>query len=100
MPPQLLRALLALVPTSLLFTASIISLFRAKSFSGLLQVAGAGCLFAVVLTHFAEAVHMFSSLGWGQEHSAGHYLNLCSAALGLTLFPLGYLLQALTRTRA
>jgi hypothetical protein len=40
---------------------------------------------------------------WGDEHSIGHYLDIASAGLGLTLFPLGYLLDVLTkqkRTRA
>ncbi len=32
---------------------------------------------------------------WGHENSVGHYLDLSSAVLGLTLFPLGYLFQAL-----
>ena len=31
----------------------------------------------------------------GLEHSAGHYLDLWSAVLGLTLFPVGYLFHAL-----
>lgn len=29
------------------------------------------------------------------EHSVGHYLDLWGAVLGLTLFPIGYLLHAL-----
>jgi hypothetical protein len=32
---------------------------------------------------------------WGSPHSVGHYLNLSSAVLGVVLFLLGYLLQAL-----
>jgi len=34
-------------------------------------------------------------MGWGLERSAGHYLDLGSAVLGLTSFPLGYLLHTL-----
>jgi hypothetical protein len=34
---------------------------------------------------------------WGLEHSLGHYLDFWSAVLGLTLFPIGYLLHALTK---
>ena len=46
----------------------------------------------VVLTHLCEALHLFPWMRWGSEHSIGHYLDLWSAVLGLTLFPIGYLL--------
>ena len=45
----------------------------------------------VVLTHVAETLHVFPWMHWGVEQSVGHYLDLGSAVLGLTLFPLGYL---------
>ena len=45
----------------------------------------------VVITH-----DLFAWMRWGDEHSAGHYLDLVSAVLGGTLFPVGYLLHALT----
>ena len=54
---------------------------------------GAGCLVVVVLTHLREALHLLPWMHWGLEHSAGHYLDLGSAVLGLTLFPIGYLLR-------
>jgi len=50
---------------------------------------------AVVLTHVCEALGVFPGMGWGQEHSIGHYLDFGSAVLGGTLFPIGYLLQSL-----
>lgn len=62
----------------------------------LLQLVGAGCLTLVVLTHVAEALHLFPWMHWGMEHSVGHYLDLFSAIFGLMLFPLGYLLHAFT----
>jgi len=34
---------------------------------------------------------------WGAEHSAGHYLDLSSAVLGLTLFPAVYLIRLVTK---
>jgi hypothetical protein len=43
-------------------------------------------------SHVSEALHLFP--GWGLERSAGHYLDLSSAVVGLTLFPLGYFLQS------
>jgi hypothetical protein len=52
----------------------------------------------VVLTHIAEALHLFPFMGWGDAHSAGHFLDLTSAVLGVTLLPLGYLLQVRGKT--
>jgi hypothetical protein len=49
----------------------------------------------IVVVHLAEAVHLFPAMGWGKEHSAGHYTDFLSAVLGLTLFSVGYLLRAL-----
>jgi hypothetical protein len=54
----------------------------------------------VVLTHFCEALHLFRGMGWGAEHSVGHYLDFGSAVLAVTLFPLGYLLHALSKRHA
>jgi hypothetical protein len=60
-------------------------------------VTESGFLVVVVLAHISEALHLFPWMHWGLEHSAGHYLDFSSAVLALTLFPLGYLLYALTK---
>lgn len=60
-----------------------------------MQLFGAGCLTIVVLTHICEAIHLFPSMNWGLENSAGHYIDLAGAIGGLTLFPVGYVLHAL-----
>ncbi len=91
-----LKALVALLPAGMLFSGSVVLFFRGKSLCSLLQLAGAASLVVVVLTHVAEALHLFPWMRWGLEHSLGHYLDLSSAVLGLTLFPIGYLLHALT----
>jgi hypothetical protein len=52
----------------------------------------------VVLAHICESLHFFPAMHWGEEHGIGHYIDLASAVLGLTLFPIGYLLYALTET--
>jgi hypothetical protein len=52
-----------------------------------------------MLTHVAEAFHLFSVMGWGQPTSAGHYVDLISAILGCTLLPLGLLGNAFTRRK-
>jgi len=49
----------------------------------------------VVLSHVAEALQWFLWMRWGDVQSVGHYLDLSSAVLGVGVFPLGYLLQAL-----
>jgi hypothetical protein len=67
--------------------------------SSLLQLVGAGALVLVVLAHIAEAVHLIPWMCWGSGDGADHYLDLVSATLGLTLFPLGYLLHAVSKGR-
>jgi len=94
------KALSALVPVGLLLMGAVILFSKRKTSGSLLQIAGAGCLLVVVLTHVCEAGHLFPSVHWGEERSAGHYLDLATAALGLALFPAGYLLDALQRSRS
>jgi hypothetical protein len=95
-----LKALIALVPACVLFSGSIVLFLKRKTVGSFLQLFGAGCLVVVVLTHVFEALHLFPWKRWGFEDSVGHYLTFWSAALGLTLFPVGYLLHALTTRRA
>jgi len=49
----------------------------------------------VVFTHLCEALGLFPAMRWGDDDSLGHYIDLGSAALAVTLFPLGYLLHAM-----
>ena len=93
----LLKALVALVPTSVLFSGSSVLLLRRKTVDSLLQLLGAGCLVLVALIHVCEAFHLFPWMHWGSEHSVGHYLDFTGAILGLTLFPIGYFLQAISQ---
>ena len=55
----LVKAMTALVPTLLLVSASGYLFFRGRNTSSMLQLVGAGCLTLVVLTHIAEALHLF-----------------------------------------
>jgi len=91
-------ALLALVLVCMLFAGSAVLFVRAKTVTSFLQLLGAGCLVIVVLTHLSEALHLFPWMNWGRPHSIGHYLDFWSALLGLTLFPIGYLLHTLTKS--
>lgn len=62
---------------------------------------GAACLLVVLLTHVCEAHHLLPFMGWGLRHSSGHYLDLDSALLGLTLIPVGFLIRiVVNRVRA
>jgi hypothetical protein len=60
---------------------------------------GLACLLTVVLTHIAEAFHIFPAMGWGLPNSIGHYLDLVSAILGGALLLLGFVFDALTRRK-
>lgn len=81
----------------MLFSGWVVLSLRRKTGCNFLQLLGAGCLVVVVLTHASEALHLFPWMHFGLEHSLGHYLDFGSAVLGLTLFPLGYLVHALTK---
>ena len=100
MKTTILKALVASVPAVMLFSGSVVFFRRAKTMWSFLQLLGAGCLVVVVFTHVSEALHLFPWMHWGFEHNVGHYLDFWSAVLGLTLFPIGYLLHALTKGQA
>ena len=95
MNATLLKALLAFVPGTMLLAGSIALFRKMRSAGSLLQLAGAGGIMLVILAHICEALQLFSWMGWGLENSPGHYLDLAGALLGLTLFPIGYLLYAI-----
>jgi hypothetical protein len=95
MNATLLRGLVALVPACVLLSGSTILFVKARNVGSFLQLLGAGCLMVVVFCHIFEGLHLFPRINWGFEQSVGHYIDLWSAILGLTLFPVGYLLHAL-----
>lgn len=91
------KALAALIPTAPLIVGAGIVFSKAKSLASALQLMGATALVIVVLAHVCEALSIFPWMHWGSEGSAGHYLDATSAVLGLTLFPAGYVLDAISR---
>ena len=95
MNDTLIKSLFALVPTSLLFAVSAVFFWKQRRAGSFLQLVGAGSLVIVVLTHFFEALGLFPSMGWGHQHSIGHYLDFWSAILGVVLVPAGYVLRRL-----
>jgi hypothetical protein len=60
---------------------------------------GTGFVAVVVLTHVAEALHIFPWMGWGLPNSPGHYLDLVSAIAGPILLTMGYLSRRFARRR-
>ena len=89
------KVLLAIgIPVTLLLVGSAVLFLPGRSVSSLLQLLGAGGMMLVFLAHVAEAFHLLPAMNWGLEHSPGHYLDLASAVMGGTLFPVGYLLHA------
>jgi hypothetical protein len=74
-----------------MFSVSVVSFFGGKTIWSFLQLIGAGCLLVVGLCHVCEAVYLFPWMRWGLQDSVGHYLDLYSCVLGLTLFPAGYI---------
>jgi hypothetical protein len=93
----LVKAMAASVPACLLFSGSVVLFVRVRTPWCFLQLIGAGCLLLVVLTHICEAFGLFQLMHWGLEHSPGHYVDFWSAAVAVTCFPLGYLLDTLKR---
>jgi hypothetical protein len=65
----------------------------------LLLLIGTGFVAVVVLTHVAEALHIFPWMGWGLRNSPGHYLDLVSAIAGPILLTVGYLSRRFARRR-
>jgi hypothetical protein len=97
---ETVKSTIALVPVSLLLYGSVVLFRTTQSGWVFLQLIGSAFLVIVVLTHICEALSIFHWLGWGLEDSIGHYIDLGSALLGLTLFPIGYCLYALTTRKA
>ena len=87
--------IIGLVPALLLLSGSALLFFKTKTEPTLLQLLGTGCLMVVVIAHVCEAFGLFPWMGWGRPDSAGHYLDLVSAVIALTLFPVGFVWHAL-----
>jgi hypothetical protein len=98
MTATLLRSLIAFIPAVMLLFGAALLFRKGRRASSLLQLLGAVSFLLVIFAHICEALQWFPAMGWGQEHTVGHYLDLASATLGATLFPLGYLLHAYERT--
>jgi ABC-type glycerol-3-phosphate transport system permease component len=77
---------------STLFVGSVVAFARERNRWRSVQLLGSFCLIVVVLSHVAEAFQLLPGMGWGLPNTRGHYLDLCTAIIGLILLPLGYVL--------
>jgi hypothetical protein len=92
--PTLTKALIALLPTGILLAGSTVMCLRERRPWSVLQLLGAAGMVIVAFSHVCEAVQILPWMRWGQGNSVGHYLDLFGAIIGVTLFPLGFLLHA------
>ena len=95
----LFKALAVLVPVSVLCIVSATAFAKERTLRSAIQLLGASCLMIVVLAHVCEALGLFQWMRWGDPHSLGHYVDLVSIILGLTLLPLGDGLRVLIARR-
>ena len=100
MSATLLKSLIAFIPAVMVLFGATLLFRKDRRASSLLQLLGAVSFLLVIFAHISEALQWFPAMGWGQEHSVGHYLDLAGVSLGATLFPLGYLLHARERRTA
>lgn len=96
---MLIRALVALAIGVALLVWSLRRLRRFASIGTLLQVIGAAGMLGVAGAHLCERFRLLAGMGWGEPHSTGHYLDLVSAAVAVTLLPLGLVIEFLRRVR-
>ena len=92
--------LVAALPITPIVVGSIVRMSRQRSVAAIVQVLGAFFLVVVLVIHLCEGLGLFPIMRWGQPDSVGHYADLVSVALGLSLFSLGYLLEDLMRPRS
>jgi hypothetical protein len=97
MNPMELKAAIASPPALLVLIGSVVLFAKTYSMAAFLQLVGAGCLVLVVLAHICEAFGFLPWMGWGVADSVGHYIDLGSAILALTLFPIGFVWLALQK---
>jgi hypothetical protein len=62
----------------------------------MLRLAGSLGFLVVGGAHLCESLRVFPAMGWGQERSVGHYLDLSGALLGVVLFPAGVIISVVS----
>jgi hypothetical protein len=89
--PTLAWAVIALVLAGSVCVVTGRAFRRTRALGSLFETIGAAGLAVLGVTHLCEALHLLPWMQWGMEGGPGHYLNLASLAVAITLLPLGYL---------
>ncbi len=95
MNSTLAKATVGLLPVSVLFAYSVAVFAKRRTLPIVLQLVGSACLVVVVLTHVCEAFGLLPAMRFGEPDSAGHYLDLSSAVIGVTLLLVALGLRAI-----
>jgi hypothetical protein len=93
MSTVVLKGLLALVAACIFVGVSLTLSLTRRTLGSTLQALGLICFGVVALTHAFEAFAIFPTLGWGQPHSVGHYVDLVAALSGVALTLAGFALR-------
>jgi hypothetical protein len=67
----LLKALVALLPVSMVLAVAVTMFSRRRTLSSLLPLIGAACPMSVVITHICEALELFPSIHWASHKVSG-----------------------------
>ncbi len=82
------KSILALLLTSVVFAAVMLRRRRSTIATTLLAF-GTAFFVIIAIAHVFEALALLPAFGWGQPRSTGHYIDLTSAVLGITLIVAG-----------
>ncbi len=100
MDASIQHTLLIAVAVLVLLAFSVVRCVRRPNASASTQMLGALAALVVVLAHVAERFALWPSMGWGQPHSLGHYMDLASAVLGVGLLAAAAVLAFASRRGA
>ena len=92
-----MKGLLALVGTFTFLGVSVSVLMTRRGVSSVLLALGCGSFAVMALTHVFEAYSLLPRLGWGKPHTVGHFIDLITALLGITLVGASFLLRSVQR---
>ena len=94
-----IKALLALAVGTALLVWSLRRLWHSPSLGVLLLSIGAVAILGVAGAHICEVFRFFPAMGWGEQHSVGHYIDFVSATFAATLLPFGFVVTVFRRVR-
>lgn len=90
---MIFRSVLTLTLGALLLFWSLSRLRKFSTLALTLQLIGAIGVIGVGSAHLCEALRLFPVMRWGAPHSIGHYLDLASALVAVSFFPIGLLMS-------